>query len=263
MSTSFNIPQINSPFTAKSTAEQVSAGIDLSGKNIIVTGGTSGIGYETVRVLALRGANIWTTSRHSNAQSIIDELRSKTNNQNIHLLTVDFTSFESVRSLASQIKALNIPIHILILNAGVMGPKQYTLTKDGFELHFQVNHLSHFLLTQLILPQLIQGSARVVVVSSLAHKWSNINFNDINSTQNYDKFKAYGQSKTANPLFAYELNKRYASQGISAFSLHPGVIATNLSRDLSQDELAQYNLIELDGTPAKWLKTVHEGASTT
>jgi NAD(P)-dependent dehydrogenase (short-subunit alcohol dehydrogenase family) len=139
----------------------------------------------------------------------------------------------------------------------------YSKTVDGFETQFGVNHLAHFLLTTSLVPELKAGKpSRVVVVSSLANKRGGINWDDINWEKNYDKWLAYGQSKTANILFAKQFNKLYSSEGIQAYSLHPGGIFTNLNRYLPLEEQKAMGWFKEDGTPVDRFKTVEQGAST-
>ncbi len=139
----------------------------------------------------------------------------------------------------------------------------YSKTADGYEAQFGVNHLAHFLFVTSILSELKAGKpARVVIVSSVANKFGNINFDDINWEKNYDKWLAYGQSKTANILFAKQLNKLYASEGIQAFSLHPGAIMTNLQKDLPVEEQRAMGFFKEDGTLIDAFKSIEQGAST-
>jgi NAD(P)-dependent dehydrogenase (short-subunit alcohol dehydrogenase family) len=151
---------------------------------------------------------------------------------------------------------------LLIGNAGIMACP-YSKTKDGFESQFGVNHVAHFLLVTSLLPELKAGKpARVIMVSSVLNKFQGINFDDINWEKNYDKWSAYGQSKTANILFALQLNKLYMSEGVQAFALNPGAIMTNLQNVLSIDEQRSMGYFKEDGTIADFFKTVEQGAST-
>jgi NAD(P)-dependent dehydrogenase (short-subunit alcohol dehydrogenase family) len=139
----------------------------------------------------------------------------------------------------------------------------YSKTVDGFESQFGVNHLAHFLLTTSLLPELKAGKpSRVVVVSSLANKRGGINWDDVNWEKDYDKWRAYAQSKTANILFAKQLNKLYGSEGIKAYSLHPGGIMTNLQQSLPMEEQRAMGWYKEDGTPVDVFKNVEQGAST-
>jgi len=210
----------------------VAAGLDLRGKNVIVTGGYSGIGRETARVLALHGAFVFVVGRDmpkGEHEAIL--LRAETGNPNITAMQVDLSSLASIRNFADEFTRLDIPIHVLINNAGVMCcPKGKTV--DGFETHFGTNHVGHFYLTNLLIPRLLQGApARVVNVSAAALYLSGIHWNDIHFDKRcYGEWQAYAQSKTANVLFATELNRRYKDQGIISNALHPGVLRTNLQR---------------------------------
>lgn len=147
-------------------------------------------------------------------------------------------------------------------NAGIMACP-YSKTVDGFESQFGVNHLAHFQLVNLLLPELRAGKpSRVIVVSSVANKMGGINFNDINWENNYDKWAAYAQSKTANILFAKQLNKFYSNEGVQAFSLHPGIIMTNLQRHTPPEELKAFGMLKQDGTISEVCKTIEQGAAT-
>eukprot|EP00276_Gloeochaete_wittrockiana_P011602 CAMPEP_0184371166 /NCGR_PEP_ID=MMETSP1089-20130417/163242_1 /TAXON_ID=38269 ORGANISM="Gloeochaete wittrockiana, Strain SAG46.84" /NCGR_SAMPLE_ID=MMETSP1089 /ASSEMBLY_ACC=CAM_ASM_000445 /LENGTH=334 /DNA_ID=CAMNT_0026713879 /DNA_START=164 /DNA_END=1169 /DNA_ORIENTATION=+ len=271
------------------TAEQAAKGIDLSAKVAIVTGATSGIGKETARVLAHQGAHVILGCRDvKNAELVAQELIKVTKNSKVevipldlaslasvdHLLSslnikvtknskvevipLDLASLASVRSFAEQFKSTKLPLHILIDNAGVMATPR-SLTRDGFELQFGVNHLGHFLLTNLLLEQLRESApARVVVVSSNLHEKGHINFEDIMSEKSYDRWGAYGQSKLANILFARELNRRMAGTGVTVNAVHPGFIPTDLTRNINP--FAPY-LFKYIVSP--FLKSIPQGAATT
>lgn len=241
----------------------------MSGKNVIVTGGYAGIGRETCRVFALAGAHVFLAGRDvPKANAVVEELKKETGNNNITPLELDLGSFASVRSSAEKFNKLNIPLHYLILNAGVMGTP-YGKTKDGFETQFGTNVLGHFLFTNLLVPRLIEGApSRVVSVSSAGHALGQINWEDVNFEKTpYNTWVAYGQSKTGNILFANELNRRYHDKGITANSLHPGNIGdTNLARHINVTELPQI-MAGLQGVQDVMRynlqpKTIPQGAAT-
>eukprot|EP00026_Physarum_polycephalum_P008938 Phypoly_transcript_09045.p1 GENE.Phypoly_transcript_09045~~Phypoly_transcript_09045.p1 ORF type:complete len:311 (+),score=53.93 Phypoly_transcript_09045:497-1429(+) len=261
------------PYGFESTAEQVANGekVDLNNKNVIVTGGYTGIGLETCRVFALHGAHVYVVGRDANkGHKAVDQLKQSTGKANIEFMECDLASFASVRSFAEKFKALNKPLHYLILNAGVM-MCPYSKTVDGFENQFGTNALGHFLLANLLVPSLLAGApSRVVSVSSAGHAISGILWDDYNFEKTpYSPAVAYGQSKTGNVLFAVEFNRLYKDKGITATSLHPGAIfETELARHTQPDdfspekmklipnieELLKYNL-----TP----KSIAQGAATT
>lgn len=205
----------------------------IDGKVVIVTGCNTGIGKETVLELAARGAHIHMACRD---QAKCDEARedviSRTGNSHIYSRVLDLSSMESIRSFAKKFIEEEQRLDILINNAGVMAMPR-TLTKDGFEMQIGVNHMGHFLLTNLLL-DLLKSSApsRIVVLSSIAHHFGNINKEDLNSEKSYNKFQAYSQSKLANVLFSRELSKRLIGTGVTVNSVHPGIVKTQLGRYL-------------------------------
>jgi len=247
-------------FGAETTAEQVLEGVDLSGKKVLVTGGSSGLGAETCRVLAARGALVILAARNrSKAAAVARSIRGQFPDARVDVAQLELGNLDRVRRFADRIRASHDQLHILINNAGVMACP-YGKTEDGFELHFAINHLGHFLMTRQLEPVLVPG-ARVVMVSSSGHQISPVRFDDIHFDQRpYDKWQAYGQSKTANVLFAVALNQRLRRRGIEAFSLHPGAITTGLLRHLSREEITGLaRLSEAQGTPHK---SVLSGAAT-
>ncbi|CAF3403570.1 unnamed protein product [Rotaria socialis] len=252
-------------FHAKSTALEVVKGlnVNLDGKLVLITGGTSGIGIETARALATVNAHVIITARDMNkGAEIVEDLKKSTKNENIDVMELDLNLFQSVRDFVERFRTRNTPINILICNAGVMACP-YGKTVDGFETHFGVNHLGHFLLTTSLVPELKTGKpSRVVVVSSLANKRGGINWDDINWEKKYDKWLAYAQSKTANILFAKQFNKLYSSEGVQAYALHPGGIMTNLVKHLPIEEQQAMGWFKEDGTLVDRFKNVEQGAST-
>ncbi|KAK2991321.1 hypothetical protein RJ640_014465 [Escallonia rubra] len=230
-----------SGFGSASTAEQVTDGIDASNLTAIVTGGASGIGLETARTLALRNAHVIIAARNLEAaneakKSILEDNQTA----RIDVLKLDLCSMKSVRAFADSFKALNLPLNILINNAGIMFCP-YQLSEDGIEVQFATNHIGHFLLTNLLLEKMkdtarvagIEG--RIVNLSSIAHMHTygeGIRFEKINDQNSYSDKMAYGQSKLANILHANELSRRLQEEGanITVNSVHPGLIMTNLFR---------------------------------
>ncbi|CAF1429185.1 unnamed protein product [Rotaria magnacalcarata] len=252
-------------FPAKTTALEVVKGLHtkLDGKVVLVTGATSGIGVETARALASANAHVIITARDMNkGAQVIADIKKTTGNNKVEVMEMDLTSLRSVRKFVSQFQARGLPINILICNAGIMATP-YSKTVDGFESQFGVNHLAHFLLTTSLLPELKAGKpSRVVVVSSLANKRGGINWDDISWEKKYDKWLAYAQSKTANILFAKQLNKLYESEGIQAYALHPGGILTNLQVHVPIEEQRAMGWFKEDGTLHDLFKNVEQGAST-
>jgi NAD(P)-dependent dehydrogenase (short-subunit alcohol dehydrogenase family) len=228
--------RITTPFNAESTAAEVIAGIDLTGRRAIVTGGASGIGVETARALAGAGAEVTLAVRDRAAgQRTAADITATTGNDRVRVAPLDLADLASV---AGFVAAWDGPLHILVNNAGVMAAPE-TRTPQGWELQFGTNHLGHFALATGLHDALISADgARVVAVSSLAHLRSPVVFEDIHfRTRPYDPWLAYGQSKTANILFAVEATKRWAADGITVNALHPGSISTSLQRHVDPAEI--------------------------
>ncbi|GAB2979380.1 SDR family NAD(P)-dependent oxidoreductase [Saccharothrix stipae] len=244
---------ITTPFDADSTAAEVVAGIDLTGRRAVVTGGASGIGVETARALASAGAEVTLAVRDTSAgQRVADEIGGT-----VRVARLDLADQASV---ASFVAGWDGPLHILVNNAGVMATPE-TRTPEGWELQFATNHLGHFALTAGLHRFLAVEGARVVSVSSSAHLMSPVVFDDIHfADRPYDPWAAYGQSKTANVLFAVEATKRWAADGITANALMPGGIMTNLQRHVDPDAMQELiNRAKVDGFT---LKTPEQGAAT-
>jgi NAD(P)-dependent dehydrogenase (short-subunit alcohol dehydrogenase family) len=251
---------ITTPFTAESTAAEVVAGIDLTGRRAIVTGGASGIGIETARALAGAGAEVTLAVRNLDAgERTAQEITATTGNKQVLVAELDLADQASVASFADGWQG---PLHILINNAGVMASPEVH-TPEGWELQFATNHLGHFALAARLHDALTAaGNARVVSVSSSAHLRSPVVFDDIHFTERaYDPWLAYGQSKTANILFAVEATKRWASDGITVNALMPGGIRTNLQRYVSDEDLDRMRAQSGDGRGPSW-KTPEAGAAT-
>ncbi|CQD05508.1 oxidoreductase [Mycolicibacterium conceptionense] len=251
---------ITTPFGFASTASDVIAGVDLSGRSAVVTGAASGIGIETARALAAAGAAVTLAVRDTAAgDRVAAELRASTGNNEIRVGGLDLTDLGSVRSFA---RAWSGPLHILVNNAGVMAVQDLTLSSTGHELQFATNHLGHFALaTGLHRALSAAGGARVVSVSSSGHLRSPVVFDDIDyAFRDYDPFGAYGQSKTANVLFAVEAARRWADDGITANALMPGGILTALQRHL--DPAYGAEAAQRFEEAGSRLKTVEQGAAT-
>ncbi|WP_063049798.1 SDR family NAD(P)-dependent oxidoreductase [Nocardia arthritidis] len=251
--------RIITPFTAESTAAEVIAGIDLTGRRAIVTGGSSGIGIETARALAGAGAEVTLAVRNLEAgRRTAADIAGTTGNERVLVASLDLSDQASV---AAFVAGWDGPLHMLINNAGVMAAP-LTRTPQGWEMQFATNHLGHFALaTGLHGALAAAGGARVVSVSSSAHHRSPVVFDDIHFERRpYDPWSAYGQSKTANVLFAVEATRRWAEDGITVNALMPGGIRTNLQRHVSDEELAQLRAAA-GGARMMW-KTPQQGAAT-
>eukprot|EP00731_Ephydatia_muelleri_P018055 Em0011g95a len=236
----------------------------LDGKTVIVTGANTGIGKETAVDLARRGARVILACRSAEkGEEAVVEVRARSGNDKVVFRRLDLASLESVRQFASSILEEEPTIDILINNAGVMACP-YSKTEDGFEMQFGVNHLAHFLLTNLLLDRLKEApTARIVTVSSTAHRRAKgINFDDLNSEKSYSPFLAYGQSKLANILFTRSLAKRLAGTSVIANCLHPGVIRTELGRHFFSGikKMAWFFLMPI---ALLVMKSPMEGAQTT
>jgi NAD(P)-dependent dehydrogenase (short-subunit alcohol dehydrogenase family) len=251
--------RITTPFGFDSTAAQVVAGIDLTGRRAIVTGGASGIGIETARALAGAGAEVTLAVRDRVAgERTADDIIAATGNKQVLVGALDLADQGSVAAFAD---AWEGPLHILVNNAGVMASPE-TRTPEGWELQFATNHFGHFALTTRLHGALAGADdARVVSVSSSAHLRSGIVFEDIHFHHRpYDPWSAYGQAKTANVLFAVEAAKRWADDGITVNALMPGAIRTNLQRHITEEELDRLRAATGGGGP-QW-KTPEQGAAT-
>ncbi|MFJ4783942.1 SDR family NAD(P)-dependent oxidoreductase [Streptomyces sp. NPDC088794] len=244
---------ISTPFGFSSTAAEVAAGVDLTGRRAVVTGASSGLGAETARVLATTGAEVTLAVRDVEAgERVAKDITAATGNQEVRVVPLDLTDQASVAAFAA---AWQGPLHVLVNNAGVMAsPEQYT--EQGWELQFATNHLGHFALaTGLHGALAADGFARVVVVSSTGHQRSPVVWDDVNfAFRPYDPWLAYGQSKTANVLFAVEATRRWAEDNITANALMPGAIYTNLQRHTGGRGSGR--------VPADLIKTVEQGAAT-
>lgn len=207
--------------------------VRLDGKTVLITGANTGIGKETALDMANRGARVILACRDmTRARLAADEIRQKSGNGNVVVKKLDLASLQSVRDLAKDVQENEKRLDILINNAGIMMCPKWK-TEDGFEMQFGVNHLGHFLLTNCLLDLLKKSApSRIVIVSSLAHEKGHIQFDDINLDKDYSREESYRQSKLANVLFCRELAERLQGTGVTVYSLHPGVIRTELGRHL-------------------------------
>lgn len=253
---------VDNGFTAASTAEDVIKGINLNGKTAIVTGGYSGIGLETARILSEAGAKVIVPARDT------AKAKSRLENLNVELEEMDLMNPASIDAFAERFNATGRPLHILVNSAGIMAAP---LVRDsrGYESQFATNHLGHFQLTARLWPALQKADgARVVSVSSWGHRFSPVIFDDPNfNNREYDRIAAYGQSKTANILFAVQLDQSGRKHNVRAFAVHPGgIIDTDLSRHYSLDDLRSFGVLDENDKPildpSRQLKTVQQGAST-
>jgi NAD(P)-dependent dehydrogenase (short-subunit alcohol dehydrogenase family) len=249
--------RIATPFGAQSTAAEVAADVDLTGKRMIVTGGASGIGVETVRALAGRGAEVTIAARNlDQAERVAEEI-----DGDVRVAPLELMDLDSVRAFAESWEG---PLDVLVNNAGVMAIQQLELTDTGLEKQFATNHVGHFALTVGLHDALAAADgARIVSVSSRGHLFSPVVFEDINfANREYTPFGAYGQSKTANVLFAVGATDRWADDGIYANALMPGGIATNLQRHVGEDFIARRMREFEERGQAFGLKTPEQGAAT-
>ena len=254
-------------FGAKSTTDEVLAGVDLSGKRVLVTGVSAGLGVETARALAARGADVVGAARDlGKAKQATDAAGVAANGGSLELIELDLADLASVRRAADALVADGRPFDLIIANAGVMATP-FGHTKDGFETQFGTNHLGHFVLVNRI-ASLIKDGGRLVNLSSAGHRFSDVNLDDpgFEHTE-YTPFGAYGRSKTANILFAVEFDRRHQGRGVRATAVHPGGIQTELGRYMTSEVIQQLmdNIAATQaaaGAPQFEWKTVPQGAAT-
>ena len=258
---------ITSPFGAHSPASDVIEGHDLTGKSAVVTGGATGIGIETARALAGAGAAVTLAVRNLEAgQTAADDINRSTGSAKTTVGPLDLSDLASVRAFAAEWGPA--PLHMLINNAGVMAcPQSYT--RDDLEMQIGTNHFGHYLLAVLLGDALRGGGqdqgrpARVVALTSIGHRRSGIKFDDPHYRKRpYDKWEAYGQSKTADALFAVGFDQRFKDRGVSANSVMPGGILTPLQRHLSREEMIGFGWMDETGKINDRFKTPQQGAST-
>jgi NAD(P)-dependent dehydrogenase (short-subunit alcohol dehydrogenase family) len=249
-------------FGAETTADEVLEGVNLSGKRVLVTGVSAGLGVETARSLVAHGATVVGTARDLNkARKALAEA----GNTSVDLVEADLASLSSVRKAASELLERAKPFDVIIANAGVMACPQGK-TQDGFETQFGTNHLGHFVLLNRLVPLLKQG-ARIVNLSSAGHQISDVDLEDPNFERtSYQAFTAYGRSKTANILYAVALDSRLKGRGVRATAIHPGGIQTELGRHLTpeliEQMMARINKGATGQAPAFRFKTVPQGSAT-
>lgn len=243
-------------FGYRATAADVIAGHDLAGRTAVVTGGYSGLGLETVRALAGAGAAVTVPARRPDAAAA-----ALAGLPRVTVATMDLADLDSVAAFTAGMRRAGVPLDLVITCAGVMAPPR-SRTPQGWESQFGINHLGHFALVAGVAGLMPEG-ARVVAYSSVGHYRSPVLFDDINfDVTPYDPWVAYGQSKTADALFAVGLDARAAAHGIHAFSVHPGGIMTDLQRHMPREELLARHWIDADGHPNPLFKSPAEGAAT-
>ncbi|SJZ31613.1 NAD(P)-dependent dehydrogenase, short-chain alcohol dehydrogenase family [Enhydrobacter aerosaccus] len=255
-------------FGATSTTDEVLKGIDLSGKRVLVTGVSAGLGVETARALAAHGATVVGAARNLDKAKIatVQAREQAAKGGGLELVELDLASLGSVRRCADGLVAAGKPFDLVIANAGVMAcPKSFTA--DGFETQFGTNHLGHFVFVNRI-ASLLKPGARLVNLSSAGHRFSDVDLDDPNFERTpYTEFGAYGRSKTANILFAVEFDRRHKERGIRATAVHPGGIRTELARHMAPDALQQMiNQVNAanaaKGLPPFSYKSIPQGAAT-
>ena len=259
-----NQAPIQSGFNSKSASLDVLKGTNLEGKLAIVTGGYSGIGLETTKGLIAVGADVIIPAKRPDVAS--KNLKGIVPNKNI--IQMDLANLNSVRKFTESINENFNKLDILINNAGIMACAE-TRIGNNWESQFAVNHIGHFLLTKDLMPLMkdVEG-ARFISLSSSAHALTGILWDDIHfHNQPYDKWMAYGQSKTASSLIAIEFNKKMKNYGVSGFAVHPGGIITPLQRHLPKEEMVALGWMQEDGSPTElvknFFKTPNQGSSTT
>ncbi len=260
---SVNQKPINSGFNSKTESSEVLNGLNLQDKVIVVTGGYSGIGLETTRGLALAGADVIIPAKRIDvAANNLDGIVTKEN-----IYQMDLGDLNSVKSFTDKFKNKYSQLNILINNAGIMACPE-TRIGNNWESQFAINHIGHFLLTNELMDMMIDiEGARFVSLSSSAHALTGILWDDIHFQNTpYDKWMAYGQSKTASSLIAIEFNNRMRDKGVEGYAVHPGGIITPLQRHLEKDEMVALGWMDEDGSPSElaknFFKSPSQGAST-
>jgi NAD(P)-dependent dehydrogenase (short-subunit alcohol dehydrogenase family) len=231
---------------SKPSALEVVDGVDLTRKTCVITGASSGLGRESARALATTGAHVVMAAR--NAEALADAqawVHADVPHAKTSTVPLDLTSLAGVRAAAEAVAEITPVVHVLMNNAGVMFTP-LRRTSGGFEIQVGTNHLGHFELTRLLFPQLVAADgARIVILSSDGHRMSDIDLDDPNwERRDYDKFAAYGASKTANILHMVELDRRLRGDGVRAYAVHPGVVATSLARHMSRDDFTALTQFE-------------------
>jgi len=258
---------MSNAFGATSTTEEVLEGINLSGKRVLVTGVSAGLGVETARALASHGAEVVGAARDlSKAQNATQQVRARAAlGGSLSVIQLDLASLESVRRCADGLLTAGKPFDLIIANAGVMACPKGTTT-DGFEMQFGTNHLGHFVLVNRI-ASLLKSGARLVNLSSAGHRFADVDLEDPNFERSqYAEFVAYGRSKTANVLFAVEFDRRHKARGVRATAVHPGAIETELGRHMTAEVrnnlIANINASQPKGAPPFSWKSIPQGAAT-
>ena len=252
------------PFGEETSAEEVARNVDLSGQTVVITGGSAGLGIETARVLAGRGARIVSVVRNeAKGSDAAAQIRSSVPDANIEIAVLDLFDLKSVRHGADEIAKRFPTIDRLINNAGVMACP-LGRTTEGLDTQLGTNHLGHFVLTARLIPQLLAGApARIVNLSSSGHRLSPFRFEDpFFEKDPYDKWIAYGQAKTANVLFSIALDQRFKGRGLRSFAVHPGAIQTELGRHMDQNDIKDLLARRPVDEPMKF-KQIPQGAATT
>ena len=251
----------------ESTTADVLEGRLLYGRRMLVTGGTAGLGLETSRVLAAHGAHVILTARDAakGERAAATVRATAAPGAGVEVRELDLESLASVRACAERLLAEGEPLNVLFANAGVMASPQGE-TREGFETQIGTNHLGHFVLVNMLVPLLVRGApSRVVATSSAGHRISDVDLDDPNFERTpYDPWVAYGRSKTANALFAVELDRRLKSRGVRACAVHPGGIQTELGRHLTPETTAaMMKIIAEAGSETRFpYKTIPQGAAT-
>jgi NAD(P)-dependent dehydrogenase (short-subunit alcohol dehydrogenase family) len=257
-------------FGATSTADEVLEGVSLSGKRVLVTGASAGLGVETARALAAHGAEVVGAARDlTKAEAATAGVRAAAEKGGgFKLVALDLASLKSMRACADALVADGRPFDLVIANAGV-ATTPFGRTADGFETQFGTNHLGHFVLVNRV-ASLMKPGARLVNVSSAGHRRADVDLDDPNFERtSYDPFVAYARSKTANVLFAVEFDRRHKASGLSATAVHPGVIETELARYMGGAEAIRRRTEQLSaeqralGRPLLLMKSIPQGAATT
>jgi NAD(P)-dependent dehydrogenase (short-subunit alcohol dehydrogenase family) len=254
-------------FGSTSTTDEVLGGINMSGKRVLVTGVSAGLGVETARALAAHGAQVVGAARDlTKARAATEQVRAQAaNGGSLDFVQLDLASLDSVRRCADGLLAASKPFDVIIANAGVMACPKGT-TVDGFETQFGTNHLGHFVLVNRI-ATLLKAGSRLVNLSSAGHRFTDVNLEDPNFEHSpYDEFTAYGRSKTANVLFAVEFDRRHRARDVRATAVHPGGIQTELSRHLTPEVrerlIARINASQPKGAAPFRYKSIPQGAAT-
>lgn len=251
-------------FGAETTAEEAARDIDLSGKTAVVTGGSAGLGVETIRVLAKHGARVCSVVRdEAKGQAALDRIRESVPDADLELAVLDLFDLDSVRKGADDIAARFPRIDRLINNAGVMACP-LGRTKEGLDTQLGTNHLGHFVLTARLIDNVLAAApARIINLSSGGHRLSPMRFEDpFFEKEPYTKFAAYGQAKTANVLFSVALDERFKDRGVRAYAVHPGAIHTELGRHMTRDDMKDLMKDRPQAEPMKF-KPLEAGAATT